>query len=189
MLLYSDNNRDLFHRRWDGIMWSPLAAALEIDLSEHSRREAFMFAWTRVVEYDVHLEIWDRTTDSVVDSIGSCLDRQVYGDDIQCLVVGVGPKTLGPNEVVRLRIVHSSPGGTFGVLFDAPPSLGDSRATIPSLIVIPEFEILTVPILTVLFWFGLPHRVRNRRRIAARGMLLEGKRGVAADSVPGTGGR
>jgi len=190
MLLYSDNNRDLFHRRWDGIMWSPLAAALEIDLSEHSRREAFMFAWTRVVEYDVHLEIWDRTTDSVVDSIGSCLDRQVYGDDIQCLVVGVGPKALGPNEVVRLRVVHSSPGGTFGVLFDAPPSMGDSRATIPSLIVIPEFEILTVPILTVLFWFGLPHRVRSPRRIPATGSLSsKRKKGVAADSVPETGGR
>ncbi len=168
MLLYADNNRDLAYRWWDGATWSPLAVALEVDLSEHSQREAFMFAWTRVVEYDVHLEIWDTTVNAVVDTIGSCLNDQTYGDDVQCLVTGVGAKVLSPNQVVRLRVVHSSLGGTFGILFDVPTAIGDSRVTIPFLLV-PEFEVLALPILTVLLVFGLRRRLTGRRKTSREG--------------------
>ena len=45
MAAYVDNNKDLFHRYWNGSSWTALDTALEADISDQDRNEAFMFAW------------------------------------------------------------------------------------------------------------------------------------------------
>ena len=140
-------------------------------MSVSGQREPFMFAWTRVVEYDVHFEIWNMTTNTVRETIGSCLDQRVYGDDVPCVISGVPVKVIAPDEVVRIRIAHSSVGGTFRIWYDdaAPPA--NSRVTIP----IPEFATVLAPLAVPILLYAV-RRARRRRR-------------VAADGVPGPGGR
>ena len=171
MALLSDARNDLSHRLWSGSSWSALAAPLEATMSVSGQREPFMFAWTRVVEYDVHFEIWNMTTNTVRETIGSCLDQRVYGDDVPCVISGVPVKVIAPDEVVRIRIAHSSVGGTFRIWYDdaAPPA--NSRVTIP----IPEFATVLAPLAVPILLYAV-RRARRRRR-------------VAADGVPGPGGR
>ncbi|MGI0149716.1 MAG: hypothetical protein ACREDF_09330, partial [Thermoplasmata archaeon] len=173
MALYNDARNDLSHRLWSGVSWSALAAPLEASMSTGGQREPFMFAWTRVVEYDVHFEIWNVTTNTVRETIGSCLDRRMYGDDVQCLVSGIPAKAIAPDEVVRIRVTHSSLGGTFLIQFDDAAPTANSRMTLP----IPEFASVLAPIAIPFLLFAV-RRLRGKR-----------KRGVAADSVPGSGGR
>ncbi len=160
MALYHDTNNDLFYRHWSGAAWSTLGPALETALSAGSVREPFMFAWTRVVEYDVHFEIWNKTTNAVREVVGSCLDRRTYGNDTQCLVAGVPQKTIAADEVVRLRVAHSSLGGTFLLQFDDIAATGDSRITLPAMI--PEFETLLIP-MAVLFIIVGVRRLRRKK--------------------------
>jgi len=88
------------------------------------------------VEYDVQIQIWDKTTDTVRTTIGECLDVTTFGADIQCLISGVAAQTIAANEVVRLRVAHSSGDGTVAIEYDDADATGDSRVTLP----IPEFE-------------------------------------------------
>ncbi len=48
MVLYSDSNLDLFHRKWDGSTWASLTTALEVNLPAIEKKEAFMFDWRAV---------------------------------------------------------------------------------------------------------------------------------------------
>jgi hypothetical protein len=173
MALYSDGRNDLSHRVWSGSSWSTLAAPLELSMSVSGQREPFMFAWTRVVEYDVHFEIWNMTLNTVRETIGSCLDQRVYGNDVQCLVSGIPAKAIATDEVVRIRVAHSSLGGSFLILIEDIAPAANSRVTLP----IPEFATLLAPIAVPILLFAVRRMTRRR------------KRGVAADSVPGTGGR
>jgi hypothetical protein len=47
MALYADHDGDLYHRYYDGSSWSSLTSALESNISDYDRYEAFMFAWKR----------------------------------------------------------------------------------------------------------------------------------------------
>lgn len=169
LALYSDEDKDLYHRLWDGTTWSALGLPLETTLSIHKDKEAFAFAWTRAVEYDVYFEIWNTTTNSVASVVGSCVDQTSYGDDIVCSIAGVPAMTLAPDQVVRIRVSHSSPGGTIGLRYHMGGSsgTGDSRV----LLAIPELgEILFVVAVPVLILW-----VRRRLRQKEKGV---------ADSVP-----
>lgn len=162
MALYSDEDARLYHRIWDGSTWSALGSALEASLSVHKDKEAFMFAWTHVVEFDMHFEIWNMTTDTVVQVVGSCLDLLAHGDDVECLISEVPTMALGPDEVVRIRVAHSSTGGAFSILVAGGGSgtTGDSRLTIA----IPELSdmifVVIVPVVIAVL------RIRARRRKA-----------------------
>lgn len=168
MALYADANSDLFHRLWSGSAWTALGTALEASLSSvTTMREAFMFAWTTRPEYDVVFEIWNKDTDSVVETIGSCLDQTAVGDDVRCFVSGVAQKTIASNQVVRLRLSHSSSYGTLRIEYGDSDSSGDSRITIP----IPEFQDIAVPVVAILapvVWIWSRRRARARPRRAGR---------------------
>jgi len=118
------------------------------------------------VEYNVYLEVWDTPTDSIKTAIGSCLDVVTTGDNVQCLVPGVPQQVLDGNDVVRVRIEHSSASGTVTIDYDDFDATGDSRVTIP----IPEFDSVALPALaTVLLpvaW-RWSRRRRGRREVAA----------------------
>jgi hypothetical protein len=45
MAVYVDNNKDLFHRYWNGSSWTTLDTTLEAEISDQDKNEAFMFAW------------------------------------------------------------------------------------------------------------------------------------------------
>jgi uncharacterized membrane protein YgcG len=45
MAVYVDNNKDLFHRYWNGTSWTAHDTSLELDISDADKNEAFMFAW------------------------------------------------------------------------------------------------------------------------------------------------
>jgi hypothetical protein len=164
MALHHDTANDLFYRHWSGSSWSALGPALETTLTSGSQREPFMFAWTKVVEYDVHFEIWNMTSNTVRETIGSCLDRSTYGDDVQCLIPGVMAKTIAADEVVRIRMAHSSPGGTFLIQFDDLVPAPNSRATLP----IPEFPIVLAPILALFIPLVIRRMHRRKRGKATR---------------------
>jgi hypothetical protein len=159
MALYSDARNDLSHRLWSGASWSALAAPLEAAMSVSGQREPFMFAWTRVVEYDVHFEIWNLTSNTVRETIGSCLDRRTYGDDVQCLVSGIPVKVIALDEVVRIRVAHSSLGGTFQILIEEVAPAANSRMTLP----IPEFATVLAPMVIPFLLYAV-RRLRRRKR-------------------------
>jgi len=115
------------------------------------------------VDYGVYLEIWNKDTDSVRATIGSCLGQTAAGDDRQCLVSGVAEQTAASNEVVRIRVVHSGSTGTVSIDYDDADTTGDSRVTIPT--GIPEFEEVVLPALsTVLVPVAWQWSQRRRRR-------------------------
>ena len=175
-------------------------------------RVLFTIALIIVPEYDVRIEIWNKTTNAVDETIGTGLDATTYGNDVQCLVSGVAQKTLTTNQVVRIRLVHSSSFGTVSIDYDGAGTTGDSRTTLP----IPELPILIIPLTTTLLVTIVAMRSASRRRERhpdrnrSRSLRLrtsaaqidsafdvpgsERKQGgltssTVADSVPGTGGR
>jgi hypothetical protein len=134
-----------------------------------------------VVEYDVYLEIWNKAIDSVSETIGFCLDVTTSGDDVQCLISGVGAKTLTSDQVVRLRVRHSSNSGTVSIEYDDADFTGDSRATIPP-VGIPEFEDIVVPVLATVL-VPVAWRWSRRRRRARKALGGDGGPDVPLLSV------
>jgi len=112
------------------------------------------------ITYDVYLQIWNKDTDAVSATIGSCLDVSAEGDDVQCLASGVASQTIASNEVVRIRIVHSGSVGTVSIDYDDADSTGDSRTTLP----IPELPVLIIPLTTTLLVVIVAMRSASRRR-------------------------
>lgn len=85
---------------------------------------------------DIYIEIWDYTLNSVKETIGSCLD-QAMGLEAQCLVTGVGAKTIASDEGIRVKIEKASGTSGCDIEYDGlTPSDHDSRMSVP----IPEFE-------------------------------------------------
>jgi hypothetical protein len=123
-------------------------------------------AFGAYIAYDVYLQIWDKTTNSVRATIGSCLGATAGGDDRQCLVTGVAQQTIASNEVVRIRMVHSGSTGKVSIAYDDSDATGDSRITIP----VPEFQDVALPVLaTVLVPVAWRWSRRRRRAQKARG--------------------
>jgi len=114
-------------------------------------------------DYDVRIEIWNKNTDSVDETIQMCLDATSFGDDIQCLATSVAQKTLNSNQVVRLLLAHSFGSGTITIEYDDSDSTGDSRTTLP----IPEFSEVAPAALAVVVLL-LAVRARRRRQASAR---------------------
>jgi len=81
-------------------------------------------------EYDVQMQVWNKDTDSVRSTVISCLDQTTKGDDVSCSAA-VPTQTIAANEVVRVRIAHSSGAGTVSIEYDDADATGDSRVTIP----------------------------------------------------------
>jgi len=116
------------------------------------------------VEYDVSIQIWNKDTNTVAETIGSCLDTVAYGDEIQCLASGIAQKTLTSNQVVRIRVAHSSASGTVTIDYDDADTTGNSGITIP----IPEFQDLGIPALATVIGVPLTRRlVRRLRRMTS----------------------
>jgi len=127
-----------------------------------------LFVWylaiAGTVKYDVILVIWDKTTDSVRATIGSCLGVTTTGADVQCLVSSVASQTIASNEVVRIRILHSTGVGTVSIEYDDGDATGDSRITLP----IPELPEIAIPILGTLLVVAAGRRWFPRRRGVSR---------------------
>lgn len=108
-------------------------------------------------EYDVRIEIWNLDTDSVQETIQSCLDQTTFADDVRCFLDSVAQKVLSGTQVVRLVLAHSSASGTVTIDYDDSDASGDSRTTLP----IPEFsDVAATAIGAVVVAFA----VRSRRR-------------------------
>ena len=112
---------------YEGAATAPVSSSLNAEL-----KLAAIHVSNTAAEYDVYLQIWNLDTNTVAETIGSCLDVTTRGDDVQCLVSSVGPKTISSTQVVRIRVVHSSASGTVAFDYDDADTTGDSRATIPS---------------------------------------------------------
>ncbi|HKZ63231.1 MAG TPA: ATPase domain-containing protein [Thermoplasmata archaeon] len=120
-------------------------------------------------EYDVHLEIWNLDT-KVADPIGSCLNVMTRGEDVQCPVPTVPQKTLTANQVVRIRVAHSSAGGKVSIDYDnSGTATGNSRATIPQ-VGIPEFQDVALPVLATILVPIVWRRAHRRRSKRAQGV-------------------
>jgi len=122
-------------------------------------------------EYDVYLQIWNLDTNTVAETIGFCLDLTTRGEDLQCLVSGVAAKTVASNQVVRIRIAHSSALGTVRISYDDWDTTGDSRMTIPPPVGIPEFQDVVLPMLAMVLvpiaWRRYHRRRAGRNRVVA----------------------
>jgi len=90
-------------------------------------------AFGQAITFDVSAQIWNETTDTVTEAVGSCLGVTTPGDDVPCLVAGVPQKVLGPSQVVRIRVAHASSSGTLTIDLDDADATGDSRAILPKL--------------------------------------------------------
>ena len=113
-------------------------------------------------EYDVDLQIWNLDTNTVAETIGSCVNLTTRGDDVQCLVPGIAAKTIASNQVVRIRIAHSSALGTVTISYDDFDATGDSRITVP----IPEFGDVVLPVVAIVLMpivWRWSHRRTSRR--------------------------
>ena len=162
----SNSNFDILAYRWTGSG----APANEQSVTADTVDETYpywglAFANSPSIQYDIRIEIWNKTTDSVVDTIGTCLDATTYGDDVQCLISGVAQKTLASDQVVRIRLVHSSSFSTVTIDYDDADTTGDSRITIP----VPEFSDVVVPIGLLAILVVCGRRGRGRRRARAHG--------------------
>ena len=110
--------------------------------------------------YTVRLEIWNKTSNSVSETVKACGGGLSFGDDVQCLAVGVPQKVLTSNQVVRVNVGHSGTGPVVYIEYDGADTSGDSRATLP----LPEFHELAMPVATVLLMvLALRRRLRGRR--------------------------
>ena len=143
IILRSNSNNDILSHQWDGNFAAAGGAnhvLTETSITADATDQAypyFDFAWgPRPVEYDVRLEIWDKPTDAVKSTVGTCLNVVTRGDDVQCLISGVASIVLDSDDVVRIKITHSSAAGSVLVDYDDSDSTGNSRATIP----LPELE-------------------------------------------------
>lgn len=158
MILRGNSNNDVLAHQWTGGFTGTVDG--EQTLSTQTTDQAypyFDFSWgPRPVEYDVRIEIWNKATDTVSSTIGTCLNIITRGDDVQCLVSGVGAQTLGATEVVRVYVAHSSSAGTVIISYDDADSSGDSRITVP----IPEFVEIIIPIVSVLLILAVWRRKR-----------------------------
>ncbi len=153
-----------------GLSWTPAdvnsaSFAVRIRKSINGVEHGLNINWIRatvyytVAQYDVQIQIWNKDTDTVAETIGSCLDATTYGDDVQCLVSGIPQKTLTANQVVLVRIAHSSAAGTVTIDYDDADATGDSRMTIP----IPEFTDAGAPVISVLVVLAIVRVFRRRK--------------------------
>lgn len=146
MILRSNDNNDVFSHQWDGEFDTAASGINHIlnqaTLSSNTVDQTypyFDFSWgPRPVEYDVRIEIWNMNTDTVASTVGTCLNVVTRGDDVQCLISGVGVIAISGTQVVRIKIAHSSAAGTVSIDYDDADGTGNSRATIP----IPEFALV-----------------------------------------------
>ena len=110
--------------------------------------------------YTVRLEIWNKTSNSVSETIQACGSAEPFGDDVQCVKTGVPQKVLTSAQVVRVNVGHSGGGPVVYIEYDGADTSGDSRATLP----LPEFHEIAIPIATVLLMvLALRRRLRGRR--------------------------
>jgi predicted amidophosphoribosyltransferase len=109
--------------------------------------------------YNVLFQIWNKDTDSVSESVGSCSNVGTYGDDVNCQASGVSQKSIASNQVVRVRIEHAGGSGTVTIDYDDSDGTGDSRATLP----IPEFSDVILPVVVVLAILVVSRLSRERR--------------------------
>ena len=108
----------------------------------------------------MNLEIWNKDSHTVAETIKSCPGVTTFGDDIQCVATGVAAKTLTSNQVVRVYIKNSGSGPTVSIAYDDSTSSGDSRATLP----VPEFHEVAMPVATILLIvLVLRRRLRGHR--------------------------
>jgi hypothetical protein len=164
MVLRSNSAFDLLAHQWTGCYFAACMdneQTLTADLSDENYFH-FDFAWgPRPVEYDVRIEIWNLLTDTIASTVGTCLNIVTRGDDVQCLISGVGVISIGATQVVRVYIAHSSAAGSVLIDYDDADSTGDSRLTVP----IPEAVLITalvvLPLLLVAAW------VRRRKECSA----------------------
>ena len=183
----SNSNFDILAYRWTGSG----APANEQSVTADTVDETYpywglAFVNSPSIQYDIRIEIWNKTTDSVVDTIGTCLDATTYGDDVQCLISGVAgsgvgieagaivqlilPQVAGQGQRhdrggVRIRLVHSSSFSTVTIDYDDADTTGDSRITIP----VPEFSDVVVPIGLLAILVVCGRRGRGRRGARAHG--------------------
>jgi len=84
------------------------------------------------VVYDVYIEIWNVTSDSVSSTIGSWVDQSTVGDDVTYTQSGVSAQNLNPDEVIRVRILKT--GGTVDLVvsYNGDSTSADSRLVTPA---------------------------------------------------------
>jgi hypothetical protein len=114
-------------------------------------------------DYSVLIEIWNLDTNTVAETIQSCLDQTDFGDDRRCFLDPVASKTLTATQVVRLVFAHSAASGTVSIDYDDSDTTGDSRATLP----IPEFPDLVGSSLAVILPVIAVLHGRRRRKLRA----------------------
>lgn len=165
MILRSNDNNDVFSHQWDG-EFDTAASGInhilnEVSLSSDTTDQTypyFDFSWgPRPVEYDVRLEIWDMPTNTVKSTIGTCLNIITRGQDIQCLISGVAQQTLDSDDIVRIKIAHSSAAGNIIIYYDDADTTGDSRFTIK----LPEFQEIIILSITI---FIIIHLIRRKKK-------------------------
>ena len=149
---------DVLCAGWDGTRTVTGETTITTDTVDSDYPHFDLEYGPRPVEYDVRIEIWNVATDTVSSTIGSCLNVVTRGDDVQCLVSGVGAQALGANEEVRIYIAHSSAAGSVIISYDDADTTGDSRATLP----IPEFTDIAIPAALGLIVLAVIRRRRKR---------------------------
>jgi len=158
----SNSNFDILAYRWTGSGAPANEQSVTADtVSENYPYWDIAFAEDPSIQYDVRIEIWNIPNNAVDATIGTCLDATTYGDDIQCLISGVAQTTLTNDQVVRIRVAHSSAFSSIKIDYDDADTTGDSRVTIP----VPEFDILAVPFVSLVIVSFL---VERKRRSAGR---------------------
>jgi hypothetical protein len=117
-------------------------------------------------QFDVFFDIWNIDLNTIAETVGTCADVTTRGSDVQCLVSSVPQKTIASNQVVRIRIAHSSTLGTVTIQFDNVDPTGNSRITIP----VPEFGEVALPaavsLLVPILWRARRRRTLRRREVA-----------------------
>jgi hypothetical protein len=120
-------------------------------------------------EYDVRIQIWNKDTNSVRSTVVSCTDQTATAGDVRCFASGIAEQTIASNEVVRVRIAHSSGSGIVSIDYDDADTSGDSRATIPTSI--PEFQDIVLPVLATVVVPVVWRWSRRRRSRRGRGIV------------------
>jgi len=179
-----DATPDILAYRWTGSGAPTNGQTITADtVDENYPYWDMAFAPNPSNRYDVRIEIWNKTTDSVRVTIGSCPGVTTGGDDVQCLASSVGEQTIASDEVVRIRVLHSGSSEIVSIDYDetgSPPTTGDSRVTLP----IPEFAGIAIPFGGILLVALTARRVAagRRGRASASNRAGSGTR-VAPDTV------
>jgi hypothetical protein len=127
---------------YEGAATAPAASSLNAEL-----KLIAIHVNDSAADYDVHLEIWNLNTNDVAETVKSCTDVATRGEDVRCFIIGVASKTISSTQVVRIRLVHSSASGKVAFDYDDADTTGDSRATVPPPVGIPEFRDIAPPVL------------------------------------------